>query len=409
MSQPPASPAPPALPAGGFPTGALVAGLVAVLVSFASNIPLFVQAFAAAHSSPAQGASALASMYLLLGVMGMTLCWRYRVPVVLGWNTPGLAVLIASAGRFTAAEVVGALLVSRAVLALVGLSRAFDWLARTLPLPLASALLAGVLLPFVLRGLAAIPQAPALTLPTLLAYLLARVFASRWAVPLALVTGVTVAALTGQLHLSALGHTSLLARPEWITPTFSSQALLTLALPCTILALTSQHLAGMAVLHTHGYRQVPPALLVTVTGAASALAAPLGSVTMNMGAITAAICMGPDVHPDPNRRYVAGLACAGGYLVLGLCAGALLGLAGSFPAPLMQLLAGVALLGSVLSGLQNALSDPRWREGALLAFACTAAGFSFLTIGGALWGLLLGWGSAALAQWAQREKGGGLA
>lgn len=389
-----------------LPTGALMAGAVAVLVSFASNIPLFVGAFNAAHYTSAQAASGLGAMYLLLGVMGMVLCWRYRVPVVLGWNTPGLAVLIAEAGHFTTSEVVGALLVSAAVLFVIGLSRGFNWLARVLPLPLASALLAGVLLPFVLRGLAAIPKAPALTLPTLFAFLLARAVNPRWAVPLALLVGVVASALTGQLHFETLHSAHLLPHPEWITPTFSLGAMLTLALPCTILALTSQHLAGMAVLHTHGYKQVPPALLVTVTGAASLLAAPLGSITMNMGAITAAICMGEDVHPDPARRFIAGMSCAGGYLLLGLCAGALLGLAGSFPAPLMALLAGLALMNSVLGGLQSALSNPKWREGALLTLAFTAAGFSFLSIGGALWGLLLGWSSAALGQWVagRRER-----
>lgn len=394
----------PAQPRSRFPVGALVAGLVAVLVSFSSNIPLFVQAFGAAHYSPAQGASALGSMYLMLGVLGMWLCWRYRVPVVLGWNTPGLAVLIAEAGQFSTAEVVGALLVTGLVLFVVGLSRAFDWLARTMPLPLASALLAGVLLPFVLRGLAAIPQAPALTVPTLLVFLLARVFTPRWAVPLALMAGVVASALSGELHFTGVQHTPLLARPEFVRPVFSAHALLTIALPCTILALTSQNLAGMAVLHTYGYREVPPARLVALTGAASVLAAPLGSNTMNMGAITAAICMGPDVDPDPQRRYLAGMFCAAGYLLLGLCAGALLSLAGSFPAPLMALLAGLALLGSVLGGLQSALADPKWRESALLTLACTAAGFSFLNVGGALWGLLLGWGSAALAGWLERER-----
>ena len=382
----------------------MVAGLVAVLVSFASNIPLFVQAFAAAHYSSAQGASALGAMYLVLGGLGIALCLRYRVPVILGWNTPGLAVLIASAGRFNPHEVAGALLVTGAALFVVGLSRAFNWLARVIPLPLASALLAGVLLPFVLRGLAAIPQAPALTLPTLFAFLIARALLPRWAVPLALLAGVAAAAVAGELHFSALAHTPLLARPEWITPSFSADALLALALPSLILALTSQNLAGMAVLQTHGYRQVPPATLVTATGAASLLVAPLGSLTMNIGAITAAICMGPDVHPDPQRRYPAGLACGAGYLALGLCAGALLGLAGSFPAPLMSLLAGLALLGSVLGGLQNALAEPRWREAALLALACTAAGFTFLNIGGALWGLLLGWGSAALGGWLEGRR-----
>jgi benzoate membrane transport protein len=114
--------------------------------------------------------------------------------------------------------------------------------------------------------------------------------------------------------------------------------------------------------------------------------------------------MGPDVHPDPGRRYVAGVVCAAGYLVLALCAGALLGLAGTFPAPLLYLLAGLALLGPVLGGVQHALAEPRWREGALLTLACTAAGFSLLGIGGAVWGLGLGWGSAALGEWVRRRR-----
>ncbi|WP_161883722.1 benzoate/H(+) symporter BenE family transporter [Deinococcus alpinitundrae] len=375
------------------PLSALSAGMVAVLISFASNIPLFVQMFAVAHFSPGQSVSSLTSMYLLLGLLGAGLCLIYRAPVILGWNTPGLAVLIAEGSRFTPNDVVGALLLSGMVLTLIGVSGAFDAVARRIPPALASALLAGVLLPFVLRGVSAIPAAPALTLPLLGTYLLGRAFFPRYAVPAALVVGLGTAALGGQLHLSAphpLGHLELIA------PAFSFGAALTLALPITLLALTAQNLTGIAILQSSGYSRVPVRPLITLTGLAATLGAPFGSLTLNMGAITAALCTGPDAHPDPAKRYWAGLSCAVGYLALSLGAGALLGLASAFPAALMQSLAGVALLGAVLGGLEGVLRDPHWREPALLTLIVTASGFSLLGLSGAVWGLGLGWGLAWL-------------
>jgi len=71
-------------------------------------------------------------------------------------------------------------------------------------------------------------------------------------------------------------------------------------------------------------------------------------------------------------------------------------LASAFPAALMQSLAGVALLGAVLGGLEGVLKDPPWREPALLTLIVTASGFSLLGLSGAVWGLGLGWGLAWL-------------
>ncbi|AWN23260.1 benzoate transporter [Deinococcus irradiatisoli] len=384
-----------------LPLSAVSAGVVAVLISFSSNIPLFVQMFAAVHFSPSQSVSSLTAMYCTLGVLGGALCWVYKAPIILGWNTAALALLIVEGGRFTPGEVVGALIVSAAVLLLIGLSGAFDTVARHIPPALASALLAGVLLPFVLRGFAAASQAPALTLPLLGAYLLGRALFPRWAVPAALLAGLGAALMGGQLHLSAphpLGHL------DFIRPALSPGALLTLALPNVVLALASQNLPGLAILHSSGYGRVPAKPLVTLTGLAGLLAAPFGSITLNLGAITAAICTGPDAHPNPQKRYVAGLSCAAGYLALSLGAGALLGLAGAFPAALMQALAGVALLGAVLGGLEGVLRDPHWREPALVTLVITASGFTLLGLSGAVWGLGLGWGVAWLRAAAARRN-----
>ncbi|UBV44510.1 benzoate/H(+) symporter BenE family transporter (plasmid) [Deinococcus taeanensis] len=372
----------------------LLAGLIAVLVSASSNLPLFMQLFTAAHFTPAQSVSSLSSMYLALAVLGAALCLRYRAPIILGWNTAGIAVLIAEGPHFTPGDIVGALLVSAVTLTVLGLTGLFDRLARKLPPPLAAALLAGVLLPFVLRGMAAVPAAPALLVPMFAAYLLGRAFLPRWAVPFALLAGLGAAALTGELHPRVVHPLGALTFTQ---PTFNLRAILAIAVPSVVFAVASQNLPGLAILHASGYRSVPARPLVTLTGAAGALASLFGSITLNLGAITAAICTGPDAHPDPARRFIAGLSCAAGYLGLALCGGALLGLAGAFPAPLLQGLAGLALLGPLMSGREGTLAaEPHWREGALLTLVITASGMTWLGLSGAVWGLALGWGLAWL-------------
>lgn len=370
----------------------LLAGLVAVLVSASSNLPLFMQLFTAAEFTSAQSVSSLTSMYLALAVLGAALCLRYRAPIILGWNTAGIAVLIAEGPHFRPGDIAGALLVSALTLSLLGLTGLFDRLARKLPPPLASALLAGVLLPFVLRGMAAVPAAPALLVPMFAAYLLGRAFTPRWAVPFALIAGLMAATLTGQLQVSVVHPLGALT---FIQPTFNLRAVVAIAVPSVVFALASQNLPGLAILHASGYRSVPARPLVTLTGVAGALVAPFGSITLNLGAITAAICTGPDAHPDPARRFVAGLSCAAGYLTLALCGGALLALVGAFPAPLLQGLAGLALLGPLMSGREGTLAaEPHWREGALLTLVVTASGMTWLGLSGAVWGLALGWGLA---------------
>ncbi|PYE50394.1 benzoate membrane transport protein [Deinococcus yavapaiensis KR-236] len=378
-----------------------MAGLIAVLVSAASNLPLFVQMFGAVHFTPEQSVSSLASMYVALAVTGAGLCLVFRAPIILGWNTAGLAVLIAEGARLTPGEVVGALLLAAALLALFGLTGLFDWIARHLPPPLAAALLAGVLLPFVLRGLTAIPTSPALLMPMLGAYLIGRAFAPRWAVPLALLAGLSAAVLTGDVHL---GGAHLPMHFTFIEPGFSVRAFAAVTVPSVLLAVASQHLPGLAILSASGYRDVPPRPLVGLTGLAGLLAAPFGSITLNLGAITAAICTGPDAHPNPAKRYIAGLTCAAGYLALGLNAGVVLGLVGVLPGPLLQGLAGLALLGPLLMGREGTMvAEPRWREAALLTLVVTASGFAWLGLSAPVWGLGLGWSLAAARSWRERR------
>lgn len=375
---------------------ALLSGVVAVVVSVASSIGLLVSAAHDFGLSHAQTTSWLSACYLAIGLGTLALSWRYRAPVLLAWTTPGIALIagLAASGQASFAEVLGACLLSAAVMTLLGMTGAFGAVTARLPPALANALLAGVLLPFVLGAFRALPQSPVAVGGMLLTFLVGRVLFARWAVPAVLAAGALLCALTGQLEMTrAAGgvygtlHLALSGREVL---DLNPGRVLALALPLTILTLAAQQLPGVAVLRACGYARVPTSPLIAWTGALSLLSAPFGAHTTNLAAITAAIVAGPESHPDPERRWVACFSAGALYLLLAALAGWVLGAAGAIPAPVIAALAGLSLVGTTVGSLTEALRDDRWREAALLTVAVTASGVSFLGLGSPVWGLLVG-------------------
>ncbi len=118
--------------------------------------------------------------------------------------------------------------------------------------------------------------------------------------------------------------------------------------------------------------------------------APFGAFALNLAAITAAIAMSPEAHPDPKRRYIAGVSAGIFYILAGLFGAVIGALFAAFPAPLIAALAGLALLGTIGNSLSLAIAGESAREAALIAFLITASGLTLFGIGSAFWGLVGG-------------------
>ncbi|AZI42194.1 benzoate transporter BenE [Deinococcus psychrotolerans] len=379
---------------------AVLAGFIAVLVGAASSIGLVIAAAQAAHLSPAQTSSWIFSVYISIAVSGWLLSWRYRAPILTAWTTPGLALIATQASALTLPEMIGAYLISAALITAIGISGAFERITARIPGPLAAALLAGVLIPFVISAFKVLPTAPLLVGAMIGGFLIGRVLAPRYAVLLSLLAGVAVAVLTGQV--GAAGGAGVFGTLVFTAPHFTLHGLLSLALPMTLLTLASQNLPGVAVLRTFGYGRVPTSPLIWATGLTSLLSAPFGAHTTNLAAITAAIGAGEESHPDPARRYVAGLSCAFFYLLLGIFAGWVAGAVGAVPPAFIAALAGLALLGTATNSLVSALGEADWREAAAVTVFVTASGLSWWGLGSAVWGVVLG---GALG-WGLRRRNG---
>jgi len=386
---------------------AVTAGFVAVLVGFTSSVAIVFQAALAFGATNEQ----IASWMWALG-WGMGLCTAVpslvlRKPVMVAWSTPGAAVLATAgvAGGFSMAEAVGAFMLCAALITLFGVTGWFERVMNRLPLAIASGLLAGVLARFGLQAFTAAQTNLPLVLVMLASYLLGKRFAARFAVPLTLL----VATLFVASHAGFTGASIRfdLAVPVFTQPQFTMAAAVSLALPLFVVTMASQNLPGVATIQAAGFGDrraeggdagIPVSKVITLTGVVTLLLAPFGAFALNLAAITAAICMGTEAHPDPQRRYTAAVSCGLLYVLIGVLGTAIAGALTAFPKELIAAIAGLALLGTIGTALTTALKDDFHREAALITFLVTLSGVVLAGVGSAFWGVVAG----ALALGVQR-------
>jgi len=365
----------------------VVAGFVAVLVGFTSSVVIVFQAAAALGATPAQTASWIWALGLGMGLTSLGLSWFYRRPVLTAWSTPGAALLVTAGAGVPMNEAIGAFIVCALLITAAG---ATGWFARVMdriPQALAAALLAGVLARFAIDGFNALQTDFVLVFAMLLTYLAGKRLWPRYAVPSVLAIGLLIAGLRGQLLFSGIDWQ--LATPVFTMPAFSLTTTIGIALPLFVVTMASQNLPGVAAQRAAGY-DTPVSPVIAVTGLATLVLAPFGGYALNLAAITAAICMGREAHEDPSKRWLASAAAGVFYIVIGLMAGAVVGLIAAFPKALVLAVAGLALLSTIGSGLAVAMKDESQRDAALIAFLVTASGLTLWGVGSPFWGVVGG-------------------
>ncbi|MEZ7810710.1 benzoate/H(+) symporter BenE family transporter [Alcaligenes phenolicus] len=365
----------------------IVAGLISVIVNYGGTFILVFQAAKVAGLSPELTASWVWSISIGVGVTGLLLSWVSREPIITAWSTPAAAFLVTALATTPYEEAVGAYLISAAAFVVLGLSSYFERLIRLIPNGIAAGLLAGILLQFGIGAFGSMTLDPKLAGLLILAYLIIKRFSARYAVVGILILGLSFLLLEHRVDLSGLKLE--LAAPVFTMPVFTLNALLSVALPLFLITLTGQYMPGMLVLRNDGFRTSANPI-VWVTGLGSLIMAPFGSHAMNVAAITAAICTGPEAHQDPSKRWVAGIAAGVFYILVGVFGVTLAAVFMAFPASFITTLAGLALLGTIGGSLAGAMADVKSREAALITFLASAANITLFGIGGAFWGLMIG-------------------
>ncbi len=358
-----------------------------MLVGFTSSVALVFGAAKAAGASPEQIGSWIGALSLAMGALTLGLSLYYKKPIMVAWSTPGAALLITALIGVPMGQAIAAFMFCGLLIAIAGYSGLFERVMDKLPLALASAILAGVLAKFALDAVRAGQSQLMLVLAMFSTYILAKRFTARYAVPIVLLVGIATAAVLGLMQWQSFRWG--LTQPVWVTPEFSWVTMLSVGVPLFVVTMASQNLPGVATMRAAGY-QAPISPIIGSTGLATICLAPFGCYAVNLAAITAAICMTEDAHPDKAKRYWASSACGVFYLIIAVLGGSIAALLAAFPKELILAIAGIALLGTIGNGLAVAMKEEGSREAALVTFLITLSGVSFAGIGSAFWAVVVG-------------------
>jgi benzoate membrane transport protein len=378
-----------------FTSSTILAGMLTVLVGFTGSLVLTFDVAEKAKLSSSELSSWVWAICVGSGILSLGLSWWYKQPVLAAWNTPGIALLAAALSKYPLSDAVGVYILSGVVIALLGALGWFEHILRLVPQHVALAVLAGALFKFGLGLFTSAALEPVLVLGMVLVFLLAKFYQSRVPMMWALLVGFSSAALLGRFDFA--GVRLELAVPMLVMPTFHLEAIVGLGIPLTALALASQNAPGLAVMRSFGYTPPVKGALVS-TGLLSALFGFMLSHGLTLAAITAALGNSPEAHPDPNKRYGAGMVAGIGKIVLGLFGTTIVALFFALPKALVAGMAGLALSGTIAGCLEGAFKDSKTRDSSGFALLITASGAEFLGLGSAFWGLVLGAVVAALLE-----------
>ena len=376
---------------GGWAT-LTAAAAAAVIIGFASTILILMQAAVAVGANPEQQASIASVLCYVMAGTTAILCWRYKTPIIVAWSTPGAVLIASSAAGITYQTALGAFVISGVLMVITGLVKPLERAIEKMPPAIAAAMLAGVLVTYVLKVPTASIAAPWLVVPLVVVFFASRILLPLYAVPVITVFGLAIAYMSGSMGSTCctLGITPL----TFDVPKFEWHAMIGMGVPLYLVTMASQNLPGFAVVRAAGYLPPVSGALIT-TGFASILMAPFGGHAVNMAAITASLATGPDAHPDPAQRWKIMFPYFVMYGLIGLAAASFVQILGALPKELVMAIAGLALFGPLVGGLTAMMKDPKDIEAALVTFLVTASGFSLYGVGAAFWGLCAGlalWG-----------------
>lgn len=366
---------------------ATVAGFLAVLISYSGPLIIFFQAAQKANVDPSMMISWIWGISIGAAVAGIFLSIKYKVPVITAWSAPGTALLVTLFPNISLNEAVAAYITAALVILVIGLTGYFDKLLKWIPQSIAAGMMAGILFQFGLGLFTATNSMPLIVFGMVLVFLVSKRINPRYSMVWVLLAGVLLSLVLGKMNPVTVDFS--LAIPQWISPEWSINGMLNLAIPLILVSLTGQFLPGMAIMKLSGY-DTPAKPIITTTSIASLVVACVGGITIVLASITAALCMGKDAHELKDKRYIAGIANGVFYILGGLFAGSIVMLFSLLPKELVAALAGLALLGAIATNVSVAMKDESERDAALITFLATASGMHFLGLSSVFWGICIG-------------------
>lgn len=373
---------------------AVLAGILAALIAYCGPLLIVFQVAKLAGISDDMLMSWVWGISFGVGISGLWLSYKFKMPIMTGWSVPGTVLLLSLFPTLSLGEMVGGYMLASIAIVIIGLSGHFDRLMHWIPQGVAGGMLAGLLFQFAASAFKTISISPTLFILMLVTYLLGKRYIPRYHIVTVFMAGILYVLFTNQIHTDKFQLHWV--TPHLIIPEFTLNSILSFAFPLLLVSLSGQYLPGMAILRIDGYHQAKSQPIMLVTGIVSTFTSLTGAANVVQGAVSAAIATGKDCHPNLDKRYIAGISNGLVYIIGAFCTSAIVTLFAVFPPALVTILAGLALLSTIYNNITLAIEDKENREAALLTFIITASGMTWLGFASAFWGIVIGMGAALL-------------
>jgi len=203
----------------------------------------------------------------------------------------------------------------------------------------------------------------------------------------ALLFGVAAIALTGGLGASAIEMKYI--APQLVRPAFNVATILSVSVPLAALVVGAENAQAIGVLSGQGYN--PPVNAMTIISGLGGIASGLfGAHNANIAGPMTAICASDEAGEDKEGRYAASVTNSVFFILFGLLASYAMAFINVIPLPLVNLLAGLAMIGVLITSFKDGFGTSKFKLGAFAALIIGVSNITLLYIGAAFWALVIG-------------------
>lgn len=361
--------------------------MVAMLMAF-TGPPVFILQASISGGYPLELAVQwMFATFLFAGLFGILIPLYYRVPIVGAQTITGLAYLTTVTWQFSYNELVGAFLVSGLLIFIVGVFGIFSKLVSFVPREIISAMLAGIIVKFIIDLIISVQQMVVVGLLSFIAFFLCMKWVKKIPPMIgAIFVGIVVLLLTEPLEPSNLSLSFTMLQLQ--TPEFSLASIIAVSLPLALLILSNDAAVGIAALQQNHYK-VKVNQIITLSGLFSIVTACFGGQSANIAGMMSAICSDEEAGPR-HKRYMAPVMLGVLFLIFAVFAWKFLPLVDALPKTFIAIIVGFSLLPVFGNSLSSGFSNPTLRLSAAIAFAISASNIMVFHISAPVWALLVG-------------------
>jgi benzoate membrane transport protein len=366
-------------------------GLVATLFSTLGPGVIVLNAAQAGGLTDAQAISWLFAIYAFGGLSTMYVSLKYRLPMVIAYSIPGAVLLSKVLSGLPLSEAVGAYMLVGLVTLILTLTGAIKKVVDHIPVPIMLGMVGGVLLSFGVSMFTAAINVPGIYGVMIIAFFVMMMFRSfSQKVPpiiVAMVIGAILISLSGLVKPVPVKFE--LATVEFVAPSISLKAILTISVPLFFLVIGVQNIQAVGVLLAEGYK--PP---INAMYFIPSIGAFINGILGGHPAVTAgpstAICSSSAAHPRHELRFIAAFFEGVFWFCFALSAKIAVTAVKLVPAQFTAVLAGLAMFDVFGSAFKGAFGSTQFRSGAVVAFFIAITNLSILNIGAPFWAIVFG-------------------